>query len=197
MDKILYLDLETTGLHYLLHSIVQIAGILEVDGKEVDRFNFLIRPHQKLKIDKKALESIKKTKEDLAAHPLSQQEGFKALRDRLNTYVDRFNRADKIRLCGYNAAKFDANFLSRFFELNRDPYYGSYFYPEVLDSMIFASAYLWPTRRKSLPDFTQASVAKELNLQLDVDRLHDAEYDVELARDIYKITSGVKLEELW
>lgn len=195
--KILYFDLETTGLEPLKHSIVQIAGIYEVDGVEVDRFNLLIQPHPKLLIEQDALKAIKKTEEDLKAHEFTQEEGFKEFMKRINKYVDRYDKRDKIRLCGFNAAKFDSNFLSRFFEINRCAYYGSYFYPEVLDAMIFASMYLWGPRRLGMKNFTQGSVAKELGLEVLEDSLHDGAYDVELARSIFKITTGEEPEELW
>lgn len=44
MSKIIYLDTETTGLDKEKNDVIQVAGIIEIDGKEVERFNIFCQP---------------------------------------------------------------------------------------------------------------------------------------------------------
>ena len=43
--KLFWYDLETTGLRYWKHGIHQIAGLIEIDGEVVEKFNFDTAPH--------------------------------------------------------------------------------------------------------------------------------------------------------
>jgi DNA polymerase-3 subunit epsilon len=43
-------------------------------------------------------------------------------------------------------------------------------------------------------DFKLKTVAKELGLWVDETRLHDAEYDIELTRSVYRIVTGIDYE---
>ena len=45
-----------------------------------------------------------------------------------------------------------------------------------------------------MPSFKQQRVAKELGVQVDDSRLHDALYDVNLTREIYRIVTGLEME---
>ena len=42
--KLLWLDVETTGLNKEKCDIIQIAGIVVIDGEEKERFNFKCQP---------------------------------------------------------------------------------------------------------------------------------------------------------
>ncbi len=44
MSRIMYYDLETTGVDYKVSSVRQISGFLEIDGKVTDEFNFMVKP---------------------------------------------------------------------------------------------------------------------------------------------------------
>lgn len=55
--KILYYDLETTGVKYWKNGIHQIAGMIEIDGEIVEAFNFNVQPHPKCIIEPRSLES--------------------------------------------------------------------------------------------------------------------------------------------
>ena len=45
-----------------------------------------------------------------------------------------------------------------------------------------------------MPSFKQHRVARELGIEVDEDRLHDASYNVELTRGIYRIVTGLDIE---
>lgn len=45
-----------------------------------------------------------------------------------------------------------------------------------------------------MPNFKLKTVAKELGLDVEDDKLHDARYDVLLTRDIYRIVTNLDIE---
>jgi len=190
MVKIFY-DLETTGTDTRLHSVHQIAGLVEVDGKVVEKFNIKTRPHPKAKYEAKALEVCGVTE-----YGLKQYQPMKAAHSEftalLSKYVDRYDPKSKAFLIGFNNRGFDDDFLFAWFGQNKDNYIASWFYFGV-DVMSLALEYL-KDRREGMPSFKLKRVALELGLIIDESRLHDASYDVELTRQIYRIVTGLDLE---
>lgn len=95
--KILAFDDETSGIGEKF-GLQQLAGIIYVDSKKVDQFNFRIKLLPEDLIDKKAIE----------VHGLDPEEGEeprKVLRDFLNIcykYVDQYDKNDKFTPLGYN-----------------------------------------------------------------------------------------------
>jgi len=131
VSKIFYVDVETTGTNYQEHDIIQLAGIIEISGKIVDRFCYDIKPYRFDNVSEEALKIQGITLEDL-------QLGFEPavvygeLIRKLEKYVDRYNKADKFSPAGYNT-RFDCQFLKKFFERNNDKYYGSWFNWNLID----------------------------------------------------------------
>lgn len=186
MNKILYIDLETTGLDHNTCAITQLAGIYEEDGKEKERFNYKIRPNEDHAIYRGALEVTKVGYDGIMAYELSQYEAYKKLLYFLDSVVNKYNKEDKIWICGYNIINFDAKFLRRFFEMHDNNYYNSYFYYPEIDVVPILAFVTMATRTK-LENFKQMTVAKALGIKIDDSRAHDALYDIEVCRDIYKI----------
>ena len=102
----------------------------------------------------------------------------------LSKYCNRFDKKDKLFLCGFNNAAFDNQFLRAWFTQNGDSYFGSYFWANPLDTYVLATQYLLNERHKML-DFKLITVCKQVGIQVDESRLHDAEYDIELTRNLY------------
>lgn len=196
MEKILYFDLETTGLIPQIHSIIQIAGIIEIDGEEVERFDIKMKPHPKLKIDQQALISNNTTEEIINANPYTQEEGFREFKRILDKHIEKYNKADKMYTGGYNTAGFDLPFLSRWFEIHRDKYFGSYFLPGSFDGMVLASQYLRGIRRSKMPAFTLMHVAKELGIEVEEGKLHDGLYDIVISKKVIDIVTFKELEDI-
>lgn len=193
MDKILFFDVETTGLSHKKHSIHELAGLVEVDGEVVEEFKILLRPHPRAQIEPSALAVAKVTLEEVMAYP-PQEEGYSDFIDILNRYVDPFDPRDKYYLSGFNNASFDNHFLRVLFDLNQNSYFAAYFHAESLDVMTLAGQYLRGARRAAMPSFKLHRVATELGLEVDHERLHEGVYDVQLTRAIYRIVTGLEIE---
>ena len=188
----IFFDVETTGLNVKKHSIHQVAGLIEVDGKVVEKFDIKTRPHPKAELDPTALNICKKTGAELLAYQ-DMKTAHKELTTLLGNRINKFDRKDKAFLIGYNISYFDCTFLRAWFEQNNDNYYDSWFWKSEIDVMSLAAQYLI-LRRPDMPSFKLKRVAKELGLEVEEDSLHDAFYDVKLTRQIYRIVTGEEVE---
>lgn len=195
MSKIIdvFYDCETTGVDYKKNSIMQLSGIIEVAGKKVDTFDFTIKPHEKAIIEDEALKVNGHTREQLDTYE-AQDRVYKRFIAIMQRYIDRFDKTNKAYLIGYNNRGFDDNFLRTFFRLNDDPYFGSWFWSDTIDVLCLASQYL-RERRSQMKNFKLATVAKELGIYVDQEKLHDSMYDVELTREVYNICTGLISEQ--
>lgn len=182
--KALFYDLETTGVDYTRHGIHQISGMIEVDDNIVSEFDFKVRPRKDAIIEPSAMDVGNVTAEDIMAYP-EMKSVYLELTKRLGQYVDKYNRADKYFLIGYNSNQFDNQFFRAFFTDNGDQYFGSYFWSNAIDVMVLASEYL-KHERHTMPNFKQSTVARKLGIDVDETKLHDAVYDISIMRAIYK-----------
>lgn len=182
--KILFFDLETTGIRYWRHGIHQISGEIVIDGESKESFNFHVCPNPKCDIDEEALKVCHVTKEQISQYP-PMHEVYGQFIAMLSKYVDKYDRSDKFFLAGYNNASFDNYFLKAFFVQNGDNYFYSWFWVNSIDVMVLATQYLLGERHK-MPDFKQETVARFLGIDLDKEKLHNAMYDIYLTKEIYK-----------
>jgi DNA polymerase III subunit epsilon len=182
--KILYFDVETTGVMYWKNGIHQISGAIEIDGEIKEEFNFLVQPNPSCTIEQVALDVGGVTKEQIMSYP-PMGEVFKSFLEMMAKYVDKFDKKDKFFLIGYNNSSFDNQFLRAWFVQNGDNYFGSWFWSSSMDVMVLASEFLKDCRHNMI-DFKLKTVAKEVGLTVDESKLHDASYDILLTREIYK-----------
>lgn len=180
--KRLYFDLETCGLNPAKNGIHQISGIIEIDGTERETFNFKVCPNPKSVIEQEALNIAGVTEMQILAYP-PMGVVYKQLIEMLAKYVDKFDKKDKFTLVGYNNCSFDNQFFRGFFLQNNDNYFGSWFWSNSIDVMVIASEFLEPVRSKMV-DFKLKTVAKEMDIEVDENKLHDALYDVRLTKEI-------------
>ena len=188
----IFFDAETTGTNPKQHSIVQLSGLIEIDDKVVDSFDYDVRPHPKAKIEAEALRINNKTEEQILGFP-PMEDVQRAFVKKLGEYINKFDSKDKAYLVGFNNRQFDDIFLRMFFELCGDKFFGSWFWQDSLDVLVLASQYLLD-RRTGMSSFKLKRVAKELGIVVDEKKLHDSVYDVELTREIYRITTGLEIE---
>lgn len=179
--KILWLDTETTGLDCNKNDIVQISGIVIINGKEQERFNLYSRPTNFDNISQEALEKNNMTIEKLKQLP-EPNETFNKFKSVLAKYVNQYDINDKFYLAGQNV-KFDLDFLKKFFLKNNDNFFGSWFYYYTIDLMSLAII-LHTAGLITFKNFKLETIAKELDIECDKN-LHDASVDIDLARKCF------------
>lgn len=162
MSKLLFFDLETTGVKFWRNGIHQIGGIVDIDGQEAERFDIRLAPNPAATIEQEALDVAGVTLEQVQSYQ-PMEDGYRQLVSILSKYVDKFDKRDKMYLVGYNNAGFDNSFLRALFQQCGDKYFGSWFYPNC----------------------KLMTVAKTMGIEIDENKLHDATYDIELTRDIF------------
>lgn len=189
--KLLFFDLETTGVNPGKNGIHQISGEIVIDGVSKEQFDFHVQPNPRAIIEDEALKVAGVTREQVLAYPPMRQvySEFVAM---LEKYVDKYNKQDKFFLAGYNNASFDNQFLRAWFVQNEDKYFGSWFWSNSIDVMVLATPYL-AARRAEMENFKQGTVAKFLGIDVDPNRLHDALYDIEICKAIFDIVSPYKV----
>lgn len=182
MSKLLFLDVETTGTDPARHAVVQIAGIIEIDGEERERFDFTMRPfpgdmvtQEALKINGLTLEQIRGFEE-----PFTVYREFKKI---LLNYIGQYDKSDKFHLVGYNS-RFDDSFLRRFFEKCVDKFYGSYFWWPAIDVSNMAALKCIAIRNE-FKNFKLETVAKEAGIETDSGRMHDAMHDADTTKKLF------------
>lgn len=184
MGKHFYIDVETTGTDPSKNGLVQIAGIIEIDGGQVEKINFNIAPFPEDRIDSKALQVIGKTAEELTSYS-SPRAVYTEIIRKMEQYVDRYNRDDKFHFIGYNS-RFDESFIRAWFEKLDDVYFGSWFHWPAIDVSNLAAVHFLDSR-DDLVNFKLMTVANALGIQVDPESAHDAMYDIEITRQIFKM----------
>jgi len=186
MIKLVFTDVETTGLDRNANGIVQIAGsvcFLNDDNsvEEKESFNFNVAPFPFDKVEDKALEVTGLTREQIAAYekPLNVYSKFAGV---VNKYCDKYNKQDKLFFVGYNA-RFDYDFMRTWFEKCGDKYFGSYFFSPPIDVMNIAIVNLIK-KRHMLLNFKLGTVAEHYGITSE-GMLHDADVDIELTKRIF------------
>ena len=189
-SKVLYVDLETTGTNPIRHGIIQLAALVEIDGKLEAELNLKLAPLRKNKIDSEALAINGVTEEEIQDYPsnATQYALFVAFLER---YIKRYEKLDKFILAGYNINAFDEPFLRQLFLDNaatrRDRKYGGY----------FGSWFFWPKRDVQtylaehitenglrLPNFKLATVCEHFSIPINA---HDALSDIHATRTLYRV----------
>ena len=184
--KTLHLDLETTGLDPRENGVIQIGGIVEIDGNVEDEFDLLVRPFEADAISEEALKVNDRTVAAIARFP-APHDVHAALKAVLEKYVDCYDRMDKFQLVGFNVT-FDDRFFREWFSKCGDTYYGSLFFWPPIDVAGLAAEFL-KDRRADLQNFKLLTVAETVGLKVDPTLAHDALYDVRLTREVYRVVT--------
>jgi len=183
--KLLYFDVETTGLSAAKCAIHQLSGIIEINGEIVETFNFKAAPFVGAAISNEALKISNVTESEIKDYTMDYMMLHAAFKNMILKYIDKYAKKDKMFLVGYNSASFDNHFLRALFLRNSDNYFGSLFWANPIDVYVIAS-YKTMNERKDMPAFKLRNACEHFNIPVEESRLHDAIYDVELTRKLFK-----------
>ncbi|MBN2440440.1 MAG: 3'-5' exonuclease [Spirochaetales bacterium] len=197
--KNLFIDLETTGLNPVENGIIQLSGIIEIDDEIKDTFDFHIKPFPGDKIDEKALEVNRRTKQELE-HDSKYQDPLgvhKTLMSLLSKYIEKFDKKDKFNFIGYNSQAFDFPFLRSWFYKCKDNFFGSWFWSPSIDVMPIW-AFILAKKRHVLDNFQLATVADYCGIKVDGSKIHDSLYDIQITRELYhKLRNNIIIENIF
>lgn len=126
---------ETGGVNAEKSALIQLSGIIEVDGTEKEKFNFYIRPFENSEVNEKALEVQGRTLEELGTEKyIDESIIYQEFLEILDKYIDKYDKNDKFIVAGYNV-KFDIDILKALFERNNNKFLFSYFNSFMLDPL--------------------------------------------------------------
>lgn len=179
MSKILYFDVETTGLDPVRHDIIQLAGIIVADGAE-EEFEFKIQAVHPENASQEALDVHHYTLEDIAQFTPAR-EAYNQFTALLSKYVNKFDKNDKFTPAGYNV-RFDIDFLNNFFKKNDDQYYGSFFNWKPADPLPILH-FLDYCGKIKLPNYKLTTVCEHYGIEI---QAHDALSDIRATREVIK-----------
>lgn len=180
--KIFFCDVETTGTTPSENGIIQIAGIVQIDGEVIHEVNRKVKPFEDDVIMDEALEVTGYTRDKIASFE-EPDFVYRTLTEYLEKHIDKYDSKDKFHFVGYNA-NFDSNFMRAWFRKNDDPYYGSYFFYPAIDLMqLVAIRYM--KHRHKFENYKLLTVCEAMGMDVDEDKAHDAMYDIELTQKLF------------
>ena len=177
--KLLFLDTETTGLNPEKHGLIQVAGIIEIDGVEKERFDLHCQIFDEQVVDPKALKVNGHTLEQIKKYPepTKTHAEFKAI---LEKYVDKYDKSDKFYIVGQNIP-FDYGLLDKWFKNCGDDYLYSYINYDKVDLVALTAAF----KVAGIHDFENVkleTVAKKFGIEF---KAHDAAADIDVTRQVF------------
>ena len=175
----MWIDCETGGVNPARNPLLQLAGFIEDQGRILHEFNWKMQPKDDDLIEQKALEVTGFTIEEIMTwqHSLIVYNEFLAVCD---TYVNKYDKKDKMVLAGYNA-QFDKNFIYHWFKKHGNKFFFSYFYGMPMDIGSFVLDYCISHDIK-LTNHKLSTVAEHFGFNAD---FHDAMEDITVTRAIY------------
>ena len=186
MKKVLWLDVETTGLDCKKHGLREVGFIIEIDGVEVDKGVFKINPFtyttKDVVIDDYALEISKVSIEDLESYDRVSY-CFKELMKKLVKYVNVNDKNDCFVIAGYNTA-FDIGFIKEWFkEMGLQDSYKDLFHYKSLDvfSIVFALRHLGIN---SAENDKLETMCNYFDIEIEA---HNALSDIEATKKLYEL----------
>lgn len=135
MNKIIFIDTETGGVNPEKAALIQLSGIIRIDKKDIEKFNFYIKPFENSEVNEKALEVQGRTLEELKTDKyVEEKEVYKQFVNLLDKYIDKYDRTDKFVVAGYNV-RFDVDILKAFFQRHGNNFLFSYLDSSMLDPL--------------------------------------------------------------
>jgi len=190
--KILYFDVETTGLDPSKDFITQLSGIVEVDGEIVEDFNLFLKPPKGTPVSKEALKVTGKTIDDLRSYPEAEV-GFKLFNELLARYVTENTWKAKFYPAAYNGY-FDLQFVDQMFKRQFGSESWSKFQNWQLIDPLPVVRLLSMNKQLGIYGHKLVDVCRHFGISIDA---HDALSDIRATRDLVQVLkNGLKLD-LW
>jgi DNA polymerase III alpha subunit (gram-positive type) len=178
MKKVLWFDTETTGFSPVKNDIIQIAGLIELDGEIMEEFNIKFQPVSYEHIQPKALEINKMTLEQIKEFQ-SAEEGCREIVAILDNAV-----SDGIKLvpAGHNVS-FDVNFLREFLvKTGWNKRVEEYLKDEYICTKEIAK-----NGKRIFDNHKLTTIAEDFGIEYDA---HDALADIQTTRKIYQLLTA-------
>lgn len=194
MSKIVWLDLETTGINPKLNGILEIGAIMEIDGQKVDTFQTYMRPDASLVIEPEAL-GVNGIDPDRIEEFPPEEDALAAFQRWLGKYINKFDKQDKALIGGFNV-HFDIDFLMALWTRNGDKYFGSWFRYHPVDLRAFSAFHL-RDKWNQLPDGKLMTVTRAILGESRVDAIlsegatHSALTAIGATREAFHALMGV------
>ncbi len=180
--KVFWFDTETSGINEKENSIIQLAAMIEIDGKLVAEKEFVMNPktltHKR--VDQQALNVNGYTMKDIESFPPIHRIQKRIARW-MNKFVDPFDKTDKFYAGGYNV-QFDIKFLQQLFIETGDKFFWSYFFFPTIDPSQILAFLEYAGKIPPFKDHKLTTVAKHFGVL--EDNAHDAMVDVRMTRNI-------------
>ena len=177
--KLLYLDTETTGFDPQKNGLIQISGIIEIDGVVKEKFDLKCKPFPGQRVTQGALKINNMTIEQIRSFPQAASV-YKKLERIFDCYIDRYNKADKFYLIGQNV-KFDYDFHDAWFRNNGNTFLNAHIFYGKVD--LLAVTTVFKMAGKINPENARLeTLAKFFGVELTA---HDALSDITATREIF------------
>jgi len=182
MNKLLWFDLETTGLDAQRCAIVTGDFISETYGSVTELFHMECSPHEGAYISPEALTVQGITYDTLMRMPDPTQ-AYWLLCAFFKKHINQFDKTDKFMIAGYNPG-FDVSFLSAFFKHMEDDYLGSFIdRRRVIDVRSIAVMCEELGLIPPLENYKLVTLAKHFEVEF---KAHDSAEDIMVTRNIYR-----------
>lgn len=188
--KVLWYDVETTGLDSKNNDILTLAGIVEIDEEVKEEFYLEMQPFNYDTISKKALEINGLTLEQIRKFQ-SPQQAYRKIQSIFSKYINRYNKNDKFISAGHNV-RFDLDFLSNFFKKNNDKYFGSWCDYHTIDTLQILHLLKF---KKAIEIENCKLVTASKKFGIDLSNTHNAMADIKATRELfYKLMQRIEIK---
>lgn len=183
-QKVIFFDTETTGLKPEIHDIIDIGGIIEINGEIVDEFSYKCRPHDMTTIEDSALNINNITREELVEFPDPSVIMYK-LKEKLSRYINPSNWKDSFVLAGHNV-HFDVDMLKQWwikcgYTLSD---YNKYFHYHTRDTLSLACSFVDAGIISDIENLKLTTLASYFGIGF-IGNAHEALPDARVSRDVY------------
>ena len=167
--------------------MIQLAGLIEVNGAIKERVNLFFRPGQGRIIEPRALEVNHREEAELKEFP-HLAVGIAGLKKTFKKYIDQYDRTDKFVPAGFNV-DFDCDFLRDTFYQSGDKYgVGSWLFNCSIDVRSWVGLMICE-RKLRLENYKLVTICNHFGIDFK-GGAHDALADIEATRTLYALCRG-------